>query len=114
MIFKKTFSDLFNPRFSTGEIESSKLKCNLHFETTDLYFDDLKRGYPTHILGFVKTKRGIKIRSAWNQQGECWVTGIRVKSFDMIRPTQREMDSAKTVAISTMVLFSASVVYAIL
>jgi len=114
MIFKKTFSDLFNPRFSTDEIESCKLKCNLHFETTDLYFDDLKPGYPTHILGFIKTPRGIDIFASWNQNGECSVNSLRVKSFDMIRPTQREMDSAKTVAISTMVLFFVSVVYAIL
>lgn len=103
MNFKKIISEFFDPRFSTDEIENSKLKCNLSFETTGMFYDDEKRGFPTHILGIVKTKRGIPLHASWNQHGECTVKGIRVKSFDLVRPTQSQMDSGKSVLTSLVV-----------
>ena len=93
MIFKKFIRNFFDPRFSTSEIETSRLKCNLSFSTNDMYFDDRRRGYPTHICGIVKTRRGVIIIASWNQHGECKVKGVRVKSFDLVRPTQSEIDS---------------------
>lgn len=103
MSIKKFIRDFFEPRFSTQEIENSKLKCNLSFSTTDMFYDDEKRGFPTHILGNVKTQRGILLPASWNQRGECTVKGKRVRSFDMVRPTQSEMDSAKSVFTSLVV-----------
>lgn len=103
MSIKKIIREFFEPRFSTQEIESSKLKCNLRFETTDLFYDDGKRGFPTHILGYVKTRPGRLLSASWNQHGECTVKGIRVKSYDMVRPTQSQMDSGKSVITSLVV-----------
>lgn len=113
MSIKKIIREFFDPRFSTQEIENSKLRCNLQFTTNDMYFDDEKRGFPTHICGTIKTGRGNIILASWNQHGECTVKGKRIKSFDMVRPTQKEIDSSRPILVSTVVLFFASIIYAI-
>lgn len=103
MNLKRIITEIFDPRFSTEEIQNSKLKYGITFEVTDLFFDDEKPHFPTHILGVVKTQNGIRIQCSWNRHGECTHQGNRVKSFDLIRPTQGEIDSARTVGTSLMV-----------
>jgi len=113
MSIKKTIREFFDPRFSTEEVENSKLKCNLPFESSDMFYDDLKRGYPTTILGAIKTPAGILMQVSWNQHGECTNQGVRLESFDMVRPTQKEIDSARPILVSSVVIFFAGVIYAI-
>jgi hypothetical protein len=113
MTFKTTIRNFFDPRFSTEDVENSKLKCNLHFRTLDMYFDDKKKGFPTHIIGVVKTPAGALLKVSWNQHGECVSEGIRLHSFDLVRPTQKEIDAARPLMTSMVILFIASVVYAI-
>jgi len=113
MSIKKIINELFDPRFSTEEVENSKLKCNFPFESTDMFYDDLKRGFPTNILGVIKTPNGALLSVSWNQHGECTSQGVRLKSFDLVRPTQKVIDSEKTIVVSTIVICFASILYAI-
>ena len=100
MNIRKTFKAIMVPRFSTEEVESSRLRSNLIFEASSFFFDDGKKGYPTLVLGWITTTRDHLIRAAWNKYGECTVQGKRIKSFDLIRPTQGEIDSARSIAES--------------
>ncbi len=96
MNIKEISKAIMVPRFSTEEIEGSKLRGGLSFRSTTLFFDDLKPGLPTLVLGYVTTKKKNSIHATWNKYGECFVQRKRIKSFDLIRPTQREIDSQKT------------------
>jgi hypothetical protein len=103
MNIKTIIGDFFYPRFSTAEIESSKLKCNLEFEATGFYYDDEKRGFPTHILGYIKTRKGHLLHASYNKYGECTIKGKRIKSFDLVRPSQKEIDAASSIVTSLFI-----------
>jgi len=114
MSFKTIIRNFFDPRFTTEEVENSKLKCNFHFESTDMFFDDEKRGFPTNILGVIKTPAGTLLSVSWNQHGECTSQGIRLKSFDLVRPTQKEIDSARpvlTILTIGLIVIVASIIF---
>jgi len=102
MNIKTIIREFFDPRFSTLEIEKSKLRCNLSFGTTDMYFDDEKRGFPTHVVGFIKTRRGHCLPSSWNKYGECKMNGKRIKAFDLVRPSRLETAPARPVINSIL------------
>ena len=97
MNIKKTIKEIINPRFSIDEIENSHTKCGFEFKITALFFDDNKRHFPTKALGWIDPVQESKIIATWNQHGECWVNGNRIISFDLVRPTLKEIEALKPV-----------------
>lgn len=75
-------------RFTTEEMETSKLKHDWEFVISSIYYEDEKVKLPSKAVGFIKTPQGNTILVQWNQYGECLHQGIRVESFDLIKPTQ--------------------------
>ena len=95
MNIKKTIKEIINPRFSIDEIENGHTKCGFEFKITALFFDDNKRHFPTKALGWIDPVQESKIIATWNQDGECWVNGNRIISFDLVRHTLKEIEALK-------------------
>ena len=113
MSIKKIVREFLDPRFSTQEIENSRLRSNLNFDLVDFYYNDEKEGYPTHVSGTIKTGHGIIIQANWDQHGECTVKGKRIRSFYLIRETRSEIDSSRTIGTVTLVGLLALLIRAI-
>ncbi len=97
-----TLREIHDPRFSTEEMETSKLKCGFEFSITSMYYDDGQPNLPSHACGFVVPPNVKEIPAVWNRHGECLVNQVRLKSFDLIRKTQQEIDSARAVGESML------------
>ena len=91
---------IHNPRFTTEEMESSKLKCGFHFEISSMYYDDLKKDLPSHAFGWVIPPVGKPIRAVWDRNGQCLVDQVRMLTYDLARPTQSEIDSYRAIGES--------------
>lgn len=97
MNLKRIITEFFNPRFSTEEIENSKLKPGLLLDLTGFSYADKKPGFPTLATGYVHTRKGHILRCNWDQHGKCFSNNKRVKLYDLIRPTRQKIDSSRTV-----------------
>jgi|SRR5665647_492740 len=97
MKFKQIIKEIMNPRFSIEELENSHTKCGCEFKITSLFFDDNKRNFPTKVVGWINPLQEHKIIATWNQNGECFVNSRRMKSFDLVRPTLKEIEALKPV-----------------
>lgn len=104
MNIKTTTDPVQNYSFSTEEIEFSHLKNNREFEIHDFLYKDGNPGFPTKVIGEVKTTEGRRISAIWNDVGECIAGGIRVKPFDLIKPTREQIETAKQ-ALKMMSMF---------
>ena len=104
MNINKTIKEIINPRFSIDEIENGHTKCGFEFKITALFFDDNKRHSPTKALGWIDPVQESKIVATWNQHGECWVNGNRIISFDLIRPTQKEIGALSPVFLGMITI----------
>ena len=104
---QSTNDPIKNYSFSTEEMEFSRLKRDRVFEIIEMLYKDGNPGFPTMANGKVKTSGGRKISAIWNDVGECIVGGIRVKPFDLIRPTRKEIEKAKSAkqALRTALMF---------
>jgi len=102
MNFKQIIKEIMNPRFSIEEMENSHTKCGCEFKITTLFFDDNKRHFPTQVLGWIDPEQGNKIMATWNLRGECFVNGNRIKSFNLIKSTQKEIDAIRTVLLGLL------------
>jgi hypothetical protein len=71
-------------RFSTEEMENSRLRCGCEFNITSLFFGDMPN-FPLRVLGYIRTNQGHQIRATWDQYGECTIEDQRIKSFDLIK-----------------------------
>lgn len=71
-------------RFSTEEVENSRIRCGCEFKISSLLFDDTPN-FPVRVLGYIRTNQGHQILATWNQYGECTFEGQRIKSFDLIK-----------------------------
>lgn len=100
MNINKIFKEFVNPRLTTQEMENSQTKCGCEFQIITMFFDDNKPHLPTMAIGKINTGQGLKIPATWNQYGECTVNSRRVKSFDLIAPSQKEIDEAKPVIVA--------------
>lgn len=82
--------DFLNPRFSTEEFELSRTQCEFNHGVTSMYYDDHIPNLPTHVIGYIQPPAGAKLQLAtWNRFGECTMEGLRVKSFDLVRPNHK-------------------------
>ncbi len=106
----KVLREIHDPRFSTEEMETGKLKCGFDFKITSMFFDDERPGLPSHAFGYVKPPNSSPIQAVWNCHGECLVNSTRLKSFDLQRTTQDYIDSATLVGESMVVGFVVIVV----
>ena len=104
MKFKQTIKEIINPRFSIDEIENGHTKCGFEFKITAMFFDDIKRHFPTKALGWIDPVQESKIIATWNQHGQCWVNGKRIISFDLVRPTQKVIDAIKPVFLGMITI----------
>ena len=102
MKFKQIIKKIMNPRFSVEELENSHTKCGWEFKITTMFFDDNKRHFPTQALGWIDPVQGNKIIATWNLRGECFVNGRRIKSFNLIKSTQKEIDAIKPVLLGLL------------
>ena len=93
MKFKQIIKEILNPRFSVEELENSHTECGWEFKITTMFFDDNKRHFPTQALGWIAPVQGNKIIATWNLRGECFVNGSRIKSFNLIKSTLKEIDA---------------------
>lgn len=109
----KTLKDIADPRLTTREMESSQTRCGCDFQITSMFFEDLKPNFPVKTIGCIHTGQGWKIFATWNQNGECMVSGRRIKSFDLVTPDQREFDQAMPVFIG-LIMFLIIVIGSIL
>ena len=89
--------EIINPRFSIDEMENSRTQCGCELKITSMFFDDNKRHFPTKAIGWIGPVQGSKIIATWNQHGECLVNGRRIKSFDLVKPTKKELDAVRPV-----------------
>lgn len=105
MNIKTIWKEFFNPRFSTSEMENSKTRSGVKFEIATLIFDDKRQHYPTRALGRVTISASIKQIVVWDQHGECMKDGKRLPEYDLIRPTQKEIDASKPAFIAMVGLF---------
>jgi hypothetical protein len=105
MSFLSTLREIHDPRFSTEEMETSKLKCGFDFKITSMYYDDQQKGMPSHAFGFVRPPNCPPFLATWNRYGECLVNSTRIKSFDLQRSTQNYIDSATIAGESLLVGF---------
>ena len=104
MNIKKTIKEIINPRFSIDEIENGHTKCGFEFKITALFFDDNKRHFPTKALGWIDPVQESKIIATWNLRGECFVNGRRIKSFNLIKSTQKEIDAIRPVLLGLILI----------
>ena len=100
MKIKTIWKEFFNPRFTTEELENSRTRGGVKFEIKSLIFDDEREHFPTRAIGRVALKSGSMLIVVWNQHGECMYEGNRMPQFDLLRPTQKEIDAAKPVFVS--------------
>jgi hypothetical protein len=105
MSILSTLREIQDPRFSTEEMETSKLKCGFDFKITSMYYDDLQKGLPSHAFGWVHPPNSVPIPAYWSKHGECMINSMRVKSFDLHRNTQNYIDSATIAGESLLVGF---------
>lgn len=96
------FREITEPRFSTEEMETSRTKCFFDFEISSMYYDDERHHLPTHAFGWVLPPRSKPIRARWNKHGECLVNSVRLTAFDLVRQTQKEIDSARAICESLL------------
>jgi len=100
----ETLVAIHNPRFSTGEMETSSLNVGFEFEITGMYYDDEEKGFPSHALGVIYTPVSHKpIQAHWDRNGKCTIAGQKCKSFDLHRPTQQYIDSCRAFGESLLV-----------
>ena len=104
MNIKKTIKEIINPRFTIDEIENGHTKGGFEFKITALFFDDNKRHFPTKALGWIDPMQESKIVATWNQHGECYVNSNRIISFDLVRPTQNEIDALRPVFLGMITI----------
>ena len=104
MSIKKVLKEILNPRLTTQDMENSQTRCGCDHQILSMYFDDNRPNFPTHTLGCINTGQGWKILSAWNQYGECMVNCRRIKSFDLVTSSQKEINEAKPVMIGMLCL----------
>jgi len=109
-----TPKEFFNPRYSTAEMENSKIRNgNFNYQKVHMFFDDKKEGLPTRTIGRV-WKTGEKSELVtWNQFGECWMNNARFRECDMIRPNQPEIEMARALC-ATLTLLLICFVFSIL
>jgi len=112
MNIKQIASEIANPRFTTEEMETSHTRCRFEFKITSMLFDDKPR-FPTRAYGNVKTDCGHVINVNWNEHGECHHQNNRMTAFDLVRPTQGEIDSAKIIGGATLLTIGAILITSI-
>lgn len=105
MKIKKIFKELIKPRLTTHQMENSPTRCGCDHRVLSLFYDDSKPHFPTFAMGCIDTGQGGRIMATWNQHGECTVNCLRMTSFDLITPAQREIEEAKPVFIGMFVFF---------
>lgn len=110
MKIKTIWKEFFNPRFSTEELENSKTRSGVKFEIATMIFEDKREHFPTRTLGRVTLKTGSTLIVVWDQHGECWYIGKRLPQFDLIRPTQKEIDASKPAFIAMLGLFIMTII----
>lgn len=104
MNIKTLLHKFFNPPFSTSEMESSRTRSGVEFNIATMIYDDDIRYCPVTALGCVKTPKGHLLHVNWDRDGHCRDNGLRMTDFDLIRPTQNEIDSAKIVGGSVLTI----------
>lgn len=93
MKISEALSAFHNPRFTTEEMETSDTACGFDFRISQLFYDDNQPGYPSHALGIVIAPiSGRPMAAHWDRNGKCTVAALPVKSFDLRRPTQSQID----------------------
>jgi hypothetical protein len=102
--------EIHDPRFSTAEMETGKLKCGFDFKITSMFYDDERPGLPSHAFGYVQPPNSSPLQAVWNRHGECHVNSTRIGSFDLQRTTQDYINSATVVGESILVGFIVIVV----
>ncbi len=95
MNINKKLREIVNQRLSLEELEKSQTRCGCEFQIKTMFFDDLKPHYPTLVLGIINTQKGKKVLAKWNQYGQCWISNTRIKSYDLLTPSQKVIEEAK-------------------
>lgn len=106
MNLKKAYKDFFNPRLSTEEFEKAFTRSKVPNEITAMIYDDKHPKFTVRVLGEVQnshtTFRSTYLSVVWNQYGECFRNGVRLKTFDLIHPDRQEIDSSKIVLAASI------------
>jgi len=89
-------------RFSTEEVENSRIRCGCEFKISSLLFDDTPN-FPVRVLGYIRTNQGHQILATWNQYGECTFEGQRINSFDLIKKSECDEVSMKMIDESLVI-----------
>ena len=105
--------ETLNPRLTTHEMENSQTRCGCDYQITELNFGDDKPHLPVLAIGDVNSGRGWIHDVTWNRYGECTVGLRRIRSFDLITPTQEEINQAKP-AMAFLLLFILFVIISII
>lgn len=95
MNINKTIKEIIKPRFTIWEMETAGTRCNCEYTVITLYFNDNKPNFPTGSKGRIDTGQGFSLTASWNMYGECFVSGKRINSFDLVRPQDKELIAAK-------------------
>jgi hypothetical protein len=100
MNLKRAIKNIFNPRFTTSDMERAFTRAGVRNEIIDMFYDDDYPKLPATAMGYVFLPGDKPLKVNWNQHGECLCEGARMNSFDLVHPEQREIDSAKFVCLS--------------
>lgn len=104
MKIKTIWKEFFNPRFSTSEMESSRTRSGRPYGIDFLIYDDFRPHYPVTAVGKVATATS-KLIVTWDRHGKCTLSGQRLPEYDLIRPTQKEIDAGKPAFIAMLGIF---------
>jgi hypothetical protein len=102
MNIKTANKNFWTPRMTLSEFERAQTRNKHSFEIVSVIYDDNYPGLPIRIIGIIDTKHTGKKQIVWNQYGECFFYGNRMKEYDLIHPSASQIASAQICSLSLL------------
>ena len=83
--------ELFEPPFTTAEMENSRTESRCEYKISVMYFEDGKSNYPSKAVGLINDQTKGWVISSWDRYGKNTTAGKRVSAYDLVREGRKEM-----------------------